>query len=82
MTNNLELNGAIYYYDNIASQGIPAFTRLDVGLTWRPEPNVEISLWGQNLLDPEHEEFGPDGFLSNGSALIERGLYAQVTIRF
>lgn len=82
VTNDLELNGAIYYYDKLASQGVPAFTRLDVGLTWRPEPNVEISLWGQNLLDPEHEEFGPDGFLSNGSALIERGLYAQVTIRF
>ena len=82
VTNDLELNGAIYYYDNIASEGISAFARVDIGLTWRPKSNVEFSIWGQNLLDPDHPEFGSDGFLSNGTALIERGVYAKMTIRF
>ena len=31
-------------------------TRLDLSLLWRPQDNLEIGLFAQNLLDPEHVE--------------------------
>ena len=75
------LNMAVYYYDKIPGQGIGGWTRVDAGLTWRPNEDVEISLWGQNLLDNKHPEYGPDGFVSNASTEVPRGVYAQVKLR-
>jgi iron complex outermembrane receptor protein len=58
---HVELNGAVYYVDNITqgevSTRIPSYVRLDVGVTWRPVRSLECGLWGQNLLDDQHSEF-------------------------
>ncbi len=81
LTDDLELNAAVYYVDEVADRGAGQYVRLDVGLTWRPYHNVEISVWGQNLLDPSHREFD-DTFFQSAPTEIERGVYAQVTFRF
>jgi iron complex outermembrane recepter protein len=36
--------------------GVPAYVRTDVRLGWRPREDLELSLGGQNLLDPRHPE--------------------------
>ena len=56
MNGQLELSGALYYVDELEAQGVDAYERLDVGLTWSPWKQVELALWGQNLLDEEHAE--------------------------
>ena len=67
-----EFNAAAYYVDEVPFLGVPAYTRLDLGLAWRPRDGVELSLWGQNLVDDGHRE---------GSGIhVPRGVYAQVTI--
>ncbi len=81
LTDDLELNSALYYVDNVPEEGADAYVRLDLGVTWRPAPNVEIAVWGQNLLDRRHFEFGDDAFQAVPLE-IERSFYGQVTIRF
>lgn len=68
----MELNGAIYYVDSIAQANVDAYTRVDLGLTWRVGDNTRLELWGQNLLDETHAE-------STG-ALVPRSLQARVTV--
>ena len=81
ISKDLELNTTLYYADNVSGQGVPSFFRLDVGLTWRPSPNLELSVWGQNLLDGSHREFN-ETFRQPLPIEIQRSVYAQVTLRF
>jgi iron complex outermembrane recepter protein len=74
ITDNLELNSGLYYVDNVPQVRAEHYLRLDVGVTWRPTPRVELSVWGQNLLDSGHREFS--------SSEVERGVYIQGTVRF
>ena len=66
----LELNAALYYADEAAFNGIPAYTRADLGVTWRPRPGLELSAWGQNLLESSHREAS--------GAEVPRGVYLQL----
>jgi iron complex outermembrane receptor protein len=78
-----EFNGAAHYVDEIMSfvgstvAPIPAYVRLDLGVSWRPTRSLELGLWGQNLLDGQHPEFS-----SHKTTLISevpRGVYGRVT---
>src|SRR5207253_9112221 len=40
LTKNLELNARLYYVDNLRTGHIPAYTRIDAGITRRPKPNT------------------------------------------
>jgi iron complex outermembrane receptor protein len=71
---NWELNAGAYYVDRIPQMAIDAYTRLDVGLTWRPRPGQRWSLWGQNLLDAGHAEAS--------GALVPRSVYLQGVFEF
>jgi iron complex outermembrane recepter protein len=74
LTENLEFNSALYYIDEL-SGAIGDYTRVDLGLTWRPSPNVELSIWGQNLLDPSHRE-------TSSAVEFERAVLFQATLRY
>ena len=83
---HLEFNSALYYTDQISplSGGtpsyIPAYFEWDAGLVWRPSKSLEIGLWGKNLLDKEHAEFG-----SQESTLlteIPRSVLGKITWHF
>ena len=56
VTRELEMSGALYYVDELGAQAIDAYERFDLGLTWAPTKQVELALWGQNLLEEEHAE--------------------------
>ncbi len=86
ITDDLEFNAALYYYDKQEVQGltpmtIDAFTRLDMGITWRPTHNLELSFWGQNLLDPIHRE-APASLGTTSLGEVPRGIYGKLTYRF
>jgi iron complex outermembrane recepter protein len=82
LSDDLELNAALYYADNVPHMDVGAYTRLDVGLTWRPSANVSLSIWGQNLLDESHPEHGPDDYLSRQSAEVKRAVLGELKIEF
>jgi iron complex outermembrane recepter protein len=88
LTHGFELDGVLYYVDRLfTSSGtapmdvrIPAYFRLDLGITWRLNDRLEVSVWGQNLLDPGHPEFG--SFKTSNIAEIPRSVCGKITWRF
>jgi iron complex outermembrane recepter protein len=78
---------SVYYVDPLTNQGytalvvIPAYTRLDSGVTWQLRERLSLSVLGQNLLRDRHLEF-EDVFGSLQSGEIKRSGYAKLTWRF
>jgi hypothetical protein len=50
-------------------------------LGWRPTDNWELSLVGQNLLEPKHEEF-KDVEATLLTTQIRRAVFAQAVLRY
>jgi iron complex outermembrane receptor protein len=73
-----ELDAAFRYVSRIENQQVPAYGELDVRLGWRPRPELEFSIVGQNLLHDHHAEFGNVAMRRE----IERGVYGTVLWRF
>jgi iron complex outermembrane receptor protein len=84
---NLAWDASAYFVGRLTNQGtsnnevIPAYTRLDTGLTWKAREKLSISVFGQNLLKDYHIEF-EDKFGSMQSGQIKRSGYAKITWRF
>jgi outer membrane receptor for monomeric catechols len=66
--------------DRLPNQKVPSYARLDARLGWRLAESVELSVAGQNLLDPCHFEFGPAYMLNPTQA--KRSVYGRITWRF
>jgi outer membrane receptor protein involved in Fe transport len=83
---HLELNGALYFVDNIRPQSaatrvpVSSYIRLDLGLGWRPTKSLEIGVWGQNLLNDRHPEF--TSLQSTLRTEIPRSVVGRVSWRF
>jgi iron complex outermembrane recepter protein len=45
------------YVGALAQPAVPSYTALDMRLGWKPHPNVDLSIAGQNLLGSGHGEF-------------------------
>ena len=60
---------------------IPAYTTLDLRYAWRARSGFELSVTGQNLLDPQHPEFVPD--LLNAQTLqLQRAVVVKAKWQF
>lgn len=75
LSDKFAINTALYWYDNVQSDNIPSYFRYDLGVTWKLKDNIELSLWGQNLTDDQHPEYG-------STAEIESGVYGKITMTF
>ena len=81
LPHDLEFDTAVYYVSHLSNFGVPAYTRLDCRLGWRPTESVEITIAGQNLLDKRHPEFGSTRQFANAT-LVKRSVYGKLTWRF
>jgi iron complex outermembrane receptor protein len=70
-----------YFTDRLIFHGVPAYTRVDTGLSWHWMENVSVSVFGQNLVKDHHLEFIDDNGATR-STLVKRSAYAQITWRF
>ncbi len=86
---DLDLDIWLRYVDDVSSiysaldSGlfeIDAYLTLDVRLAWRPAANWELSLVGQNLLEPSHLEFVQESFTLPTE--VERSIYAKLAYQF
>jgi iron complex outermembrane recepter protein len=77
---DLEFDSVLRYVDNLNQRGptVPSYVSLDLRLGWRPTPNWEFAIVGQNLLDKRHAEFGTPANRQE----IPRSVYGKVTWRF
>lgn len=81
LTDDIEINAAAYFVDGNPGVAAPAYIRFDLGLTWRPTANLEISIWGQNLFDDAHPE-SFDEYFQIRQAEVPRSFYVQASLRF
>lgn len=75
---NLEFNCVARYTDTLPDPHVPSYFTLDAQLAWRPIPNIELAVVGQNLWDEQHPEFGA----SASRQEIPRSIYGKLTWRF
>jgi iron complex outermembrane receptor protein len=77
---NFEFDSVLRYVDNLNQRGplVPSYVSLDLRLGWRPTPNWEFAIVGQNLLDKTHGEFGAPATRQE----IPRSVYGKVTWKF
>ena len=75
------LGVSLYYVDKLPNQNIPAYTRLDARLGWRPQRDLELSLGARNLLDHRHPEF-VSAIVGPGTSEMPRTIYGAATWRF
>ncbi|MEI6205141.1 MAG: TonB-dependent receptor [Desulfuromonadales bacterium] len=69
------------YVDSLPGPGVPDYVTFDARVGWKPLPNLELSLVGQNLLEQKHMEFGPDMF-NNPSTETRRSMHGKVSWSF
>jgi iron complex outermembrane receptor protein len=80
---NFQLNAAVYYTGSTSTPlkgntvELDSILRFDLGLTWRPRPALELGIWGQNLLDSGHSEFG--SFKTSTLTEIPRTVTGKIT---
>ena len=80
VTRTVDFDTTLRYVDAVKYYSIPGYVELDARLAWRPNPNWEFALVGQNLLHDQHTEYKPA--LVGRTTAIERGVYAKVTWKF
>jgi iron complex outermembrane receptor protein len=77
---NLDFDSAISYVDSLPNQDVSSYVRLDLGLNWRVNRSWEAGVFGQNLLQNSHVEFG--SYRTPQLTEIPRSVYAKITYRF
>jgi iron complex outermembrane receptor protein len=77
---NVEFDAVLRYVDNLNQRGplVPSYVSLDLRLGWRPTPNWEFAIVGQDLVEKRHTEFVGGGPRQE----IPRSVYGKVTWRF
>ncbi|MBN1615130.1 MAG: TonB-dependent receptor [Deltaproteobacteria bacterium] len=78
---DVEFDAWVRYADRIKSLDLSGYTTLDLRIGWKPNPNVELSLVGQNLLENEHQEFSQMGAFT-AAAKVPRSVYGKVLWKF
>jgi iron complex outermembrane receptor protein len=81
LTHGVSWDASAYFTDRLTDPVIPAYTRVDTGLTWQWNEKGSISVVGQNLVKDRHPEF-IDSTGSAATTEIKRSAYAKFTWRF
>jgi iron complex outermembrane receptor protein len=72
----LEFEQTYRYVSALPAQAVNSYSTADARVGWFFVLQVEFSVVGQNLLQPQHAEFGGD---SGGLVGIKRSIYANIT---
>jgi iron complex outermembrane recepter protein len=82
---NIEFDTALRWVDRLLTNNgpspgtVPSYFSLDSRLAWRSAKGIELSLVGQNLLQPRHVEYG---YPSPLREQIDRSVYAKIAWQF
>lgn len=77
LTPRHELDLTVRHVGDLPDPAVPSYTALDVRLGWRPDPDLEVSLSLQNILDSDHAEFGAPATRSE----FERSIFLKLLWR-
>ena len=76
LSKKLQLDLTFRYVSALTGQLVPAYSTGDARVGWKFSRQVELSVAGQNLLQPSHPEYGGDPGPLVG---IRRSVYAKLT---
>lgn len=60
---------------------VPGYLTFDARLAWQATPNLELSVVGRNLAQPQHPEFTNNFYMPYQSE-VERSVYVKAALRF
>ncbi len=70
------------YVSSLPGLNVRGYVTLDVRLAWRPMEHLEISLVGQNLLDPQRLEYVENKYLPILNTEVQRSVYGKLAWTF
>lgn len=76
-----ELDLWLRYVDELRTQSISDYWNMDAHIGWRPTPNWEFAIVGQNLFDSSRQEYSPEIY-DLATTEIERSYYFKATWHF
>jgi iron complex outermembrane receptor protein len=82
LLHNIEFDAALFFVDALEGLNVPSYTRFDLRLGWKPVESLELSIVGQNLLDPEHPEFATETLSTGTVSQPQRSVYGKATWKF
>ncbi len=82
LPHNLEFDTNLYFVDKLDKMDVPAYTRVDLRLGWKPVKNLEWSLALLNLQDSQHAEFNSQRLSNLTLSEVPRSVYSKLTWRF
>ena len=74
---HFEFDSGLYYAGRLSALGVSGHARVDARLGWRPARSWELSVVGQNLLEPRHLEF-VDNTGTIQSTQIPRSIFVEI----
>ncbi len=76
LSKRFEFDPTYRYVGALPAQGVKSYSTMDLRFGWHFTGQMQLSVVGQNLLQPHHAEFGgaPGGLVG-----IKRSVYAQIT---
>ena len=75
----LEFDQTYRYVSSLPAQTVASYQTMDTRFGWHVTPELELSVGGQNLLQPHFTQFGGD---PGGPVEIKRSVYAKLVWRF
>ncbi len=77
----VDKNYSSFIVGTLGNALVPAYWEFDLRLAWRPQPKLELSIVGQNLLHASHEEGHQDAY-GVTRLEVERGVYGLIRVSF
>jgi iron complex outermembrane receptor protein len=81
LSHTTEFDVWLRYVDDLPELDVDSYIALASRIAWQPQPGVELSLVGQNLLDNRRAEFRSN-FYPTPLTEIERTVYFKFTLAF
>ncbi len=87
LSDTLSFDTVIRYSDNISGPGgpgsVPSYVVFDMGITWKPAPELEINLGARNLGDNHHPEaVGTTATAAPTRSEVQHSVFGTVTWRY
>ncbi|MCA9480145.1 MAG: TonB-dependent receptor, partial [Nitrospira sp.] len=74
LPSHVELDSWVRMVGDLSASNIPGYVELDLRLGWKPWPNLDLSIVGQNLLDRHHPEAPSSPFLATQPTEVQRSI--------
>ncbi len=81
LPHHVQIDASLRYVDQLKDLKVPAYTTSDVRIGWAPTSNLDVSVCGQNLFQPRHQEFTPTTVMTPTTE-VERSVYLKMTLKF